>query len=145
MESLEYFLLAFVYVIEKVTLWVGSLVQLKDVMSPNCKLSQDSIEPKPPPRVLSTKARTLSIEPSVLSTNPSALSTDPSALSTNPGVISQCTPHKRPTVILLVNIWPIVMRIHYDVKAHGKTIGTLHPLVFYSESVSHTDRIIGLN
>ena len=111
MESLEYFLLAFVYVIEKVTLWVGSLVQLKDVMSPNCKLSQDSIEPKPLPSVLSTKPRQfstkprmLSIEPSVLSIKSSALSTNPSALSANPSVISQCTPRKRPTAILLVNI-----------------------------------------
>ena len=52
-------------------------------------------------------------------------------------------PHKRPSAILLVNVWPIVMRINYDVKARRKTIGTLHLLVFYSESVSHTDRTIG--
>jgi len=53
------------------------------------------------------------------------------------------TPHKRHTAILLVNFWPIIMRINYDVKARGKIIGTLHQLVFYSESVTHTDRIIG--
>jgi len=54
------------------------------------------------------------------------------------------TPHKRPTAILFVNVWPIVMRINYDIKARGKTIRTLHRLVFYSESVTHTGRIIGL-
>jgi len=54
------------------------------------------------------------------------------------------TPHKQPTAILLVNVRPIVMRINYDVKARGKTIRTSHQLVFYSESVSHTDRTIGL-
>jgi len=53
-------------------------------------------------------------------------------------------PHKRPTAILLVNVWPILMQIKYDVKARGKTIGTLQRLVSYSESVSNTDRIIGL-
>jgi len=52
--------------------------------------------------------------------------------------------HKRPTAILLVNAWPLVMRINYNVKARRKTIRTLHWLVFYSESVTHTDRIIGL-
>jgi len=39
---------------------------------------------------------------------------------------------------------PIVIRINYNVKARGTTIGTLLWLVFYSESVSHTDRIIRL-
>jgi len=32
----------------------------------------------------------------------------------------------------------------YDVKARGKTIGTLDRLVAYSDSVSHTKWIIGL-
>ena len=36
------------------------------------------------------------------------------------------------------------MQTNYDVKPRGKTIRTLHWLVFYSESGSHTDRIIGL-
>jgi len=36
------------------------------------------------------------------------------------------------------------MQIKYDVKAREKTIGTLQRLVSYSESVSNTDRIIGL-
>jgi len=54
------------------------------------------------------------------------------------------TPHKWPAAIILAIVWPIVMRINYDVKARGKTIGTLHRPVFCSESVSHTDPIIGL-
>jgi len=54
------------------------------------------------------------------------------------------TPDKRHTTILLVNVWPIITRINYNVKARGKTIGALHRLVFYSESVSPTDRIIHL-
>jgi len=30
----------------------------------------------------------------------------------------RCTPLKRPARILLVNVWPIVTRINYNVKAH---------------------------
>ena len=56
----------------------------------------------------------------------------------------RCTLHKQPALILLVNVGPIVILINYDKKAHRKTIGTLHWLVFYSESVSHIDWMIGL-